>query len=699
MQRSYHPRLSLNLQSLCLNPDILSAQVITPDTPNPSSLVVDVSTSPKPTNTMHSRRKTYAGDFAIATRGAINDYQERIALLESQNSRISGELDATRNALVDEREERKLERQSVIMTAPTGLPSQSGLDCHISEQSEILYERKLRMEILDSLKKVRAQNMTLSRSLRECQDNYASLGSVLEIEQREKDELRGEIKRLTQKNFMLFEHNKLLVGRDSAMQEEISSLMTKSQADDWMRSVLEEELQRTRQSSQTAGPGSADKDFGNDNHSSISAHVCAPAITLEHQGPLRAQLVAVRDELHVARRCFEASETKCEELDNRVSSLQREMSQCLDSSALALEAERELRDEVSRTLEEENTRLRDELSRLLKSQRQKGLVNHIDYVPSIDPVANKANMETSSRKVDQISPAIICGEVQKITVDVRNTTLSPTVDDMPETALKVRRRERLLERQLRLSSSKKIARRRSSLRASRSGLFASVASPTITEAPVFQSLLIPSPRIPPSEAPVSIGTDSASTSRRTSPIIPEPAEARINKRNSVLRPLRLSSPEKLPPVRSAPRPPSRLISTVIPSPTPPSVRPPTPKKQNSAEDKWRHRFRDDSLPTAKYPGSPDSSASTLVSPAAAPAYITKSPKSIMITNTLSKKPSFNELKSSTTLFLEKSQLPAPNLTRTQNIVPPSHMRRASAVLASIARSTGIGSSLEDWLVL
>ncbi|KAF9069644.1 hypothetical protein BDP27DRAFT_682405 [Rhodocollybia butyracea] len=117
MQRSYHPRLSLNLQSLCLNPDILSAQVITPDTPNPSSLVVDVSTSPKPTNTMHSRRKTYAGDFAIATRGAINDYQERIALLESQNSRISGELDATRNALVDEREERKLERQSVIMTA------------------------------------------------------------------------------------------------------------------------------------------------------------------------------------------------------------------------------------------------------------------------------------------------------------------------------------------------------------------------------------------------------------------------------------------------------------------------------------------------------------------------------------------------------------------------------------------------------
>ncbi|KAF9069643.1 hypothetical protein BDP27DRAFT_1325120 [Rhodocollybia butyracea] len=267
---------------------------------------------------------------------------------------------------------------------------------------------------------------------------------------------------------MLFEHNKLLVGRDSAMQEEISSLMTKSQADDWMRSVLEEELQRTRQSSQTAGPGSADKDFGNDNHSSISAHVCAPAITLEHQGPLRAQLVAVRDELHVARRCFEASETKCEELDNRVSSLQREMSQCLDSSALALEAERELRDEVSRTLEEENTRLRDELSRLLKSQRQKGLVNHIDYVPSIDPVANKANMETSSRKVDQISPAIICGEVQKITVDVRNTTLSPTVDDMPETALKVRRRERLLERQLRLSSSKKIARRRSSLRASRS---------------------------------------------------------------------------------------------------------------------------------------------------------------------------------------------------------------------------------------
>lgn len=406
---------------------------------------------------------TYAGDLALAlgNESAMQEYEERIALLESQNARISVELRATRDALADEREDRRIERQSVIMSS--GSSSTSGrTDSLVNEHSEILYERKLRMEILESLKKVRAENMTISRSLRECQDNYASLSSVLEVEQREKEDLREEIKKLTQKNFMLFEHNKLLAGRDSALQDQISSLMTKSQADDWMRSVLEEELQAARHS-----PTKQAYDF-------LSAHVkrngaSTPSITLEHQGPLRAQLVTACDELHVARRCVEVSEKRCEELESRVSSIQREMSQCLDSSAQALDVERELRAEVeeyARQLEEENARLKDEIH----PSHHKDLTIHPDAASTNIEVEKVRDTQSPVTKLMELSEAhiphkIICGDVQKITVDVKNVTMSPAVEnsttdssDMPtakgEVALKARRRERLLERQLRLTSSK-----------------------------------------------------------------------------------------------------------------------------------------------------------------------------------------------------------------------------------------------------
>ncbi|KAE9396057.1 hypothetical protein BT96DRAFT_922400 [Gymnopus androsaceus JB14] len=588
MRRAFQPRLSLHSHSLSLSTDLTSQ--ISPGIPSSSLHAGDLSgsspTTPQPTKT-HFRRKTYAGDLALdlGNANAIRDYEERIALLESQNARISVELRATQQNLVDEREDRQIQRQSFIMSAPSSTSHAQIADSHLNEHSEILYERKLRMEILDSLKKVRTENMTISRSLRECQDNYASLTSVLEVEQKEKEELREEIKKLSQKNFMLYEHNMLLVGRDSALQEEISSLMTKSQADDWMRGVLEEELQTARQSSPTKKA-----------HSHISAHVKrstpAPSITLEHQGPLRAQLVTACDELHVARRCLEASEKRCTELDSRTSSLQREMSQCLDSSAQALDVERDLRAEVeeyARKLEEENARLKDELDYLRESDsRQKDPVTHADAVPTNIPVET---MEASSSKLAEFSEGhiphkILCGDVQKITVDVRNVTLSPAIDESTsddmitadtEAALKARRRERLLERQLRLSSSKRIARRRSSVR-SRSALFASVASPTITDAPVtvFQSMVhsfIPSP----SPWLVLLRRDSlkplqlafpelSSSSRSSSPVLnSEAVEARVRRdwrsssrssspalnseavetrvRRESLKPLHLRSPE------------------------------------------------------------------------------------------------------------------------------------------------------------
>jgi hypothetical protein len=664
---------------------------------------------------MRLRRKTYAGDLTLALNNGnvIQDYEERIALLESHNSRISGELKAARDALVDEREDRRIERQSIVMSAPSGTSrdGQTGTDSHINEHSEILYERKLRMEILESLKRVRAQNMTISRSLRESQDNYASLSSVLEAEQREKEELREEIKRLSQKNFMLFEHNKLLVSRDSALQDEISSLMTKSQADDWMRAVLEEELQTARKSPIEQA------------HGLISAHVKrsgipAPSITLEHQGPLRAQLVAARDELHVARRCLEKSEKKCEEMESRVSSLQREMSQCLDSSAQALDVERELRNEVeeyARKLEEENARLKDEIHHSRESTK-----DHVDADSTNVSVKSVVVTQPSSSKPAEFSEAhiphkILCGDIQKITVDVRNVTLSPTVvnnttDDMPATgtdaALKARRRERLLERQLRLSSSKRIARRRSSVRFSRSALFASVASPTITDVPVtmFQSVaLTPTPSPPPFVAPMSV--DSASNQKATQ----SPASDRVTRRDS-LKPLQLGSPgmmslnlKRLTTLRSS-ESFSRPTSMVASSPVLPPVPPSTPRKQG--DSKRNHQFKDStSSSKGYYPDSPYSTASTLVASSLASNVDLR--KSLMINTTLSKKPSFDgALKTSTTLFLDmhtndrERQLPTATTEKSmKNDIPSSgHMRRASALLATIAKSTGIGS-LEDWFVV
>ncbi|KIK59912.1 hypothetical protein GYMLUDRAFT_44397 [Collybiopsis luxurians FD-317 M1] len=700
MQRPYRPRLSLHSQSLSVNTDFLSKLGTIP-----AEVSASTPTSPLPDRTLAQvRRKTVAGN--LANWGPAHEYEERIALLEAQNSRISGELKATRDALVDERENRRIERQSVLTSAPSRSSTHTDHDNHvISDHSEILYERKLRMEILDSLKKVRAQNMSISRSLRESQDNYASLSSVLEAEQREKDELREEIKKLSMRNFTLFEHNKLLVSRDSALQDEISSLMTKSQADDWMRGVLEQELQKFRQGSPLKeGYTKREVERGP-----------TPAITLEHQGPLRAQLVAARDELHIARKRLEASEKKSEELESRVSNIQRNMSQCLDSSAKALEVERELRAEVeeyARTLEEENARLKE-------STAEHGPV--IDMPISSSP-KSMAGAESSSCKATLFSesPAphrILCGDVQKVTVDVRNVTLSPIVYDSAsivksQVTFKARRRERLLERQLRLSNAKKTARRRSSLRLSRSSaLFSSVSSPAVTDVPIFQSFAL----TPPLSPTAPIVSDSADAHPSTPPPTPPSTPPRrprfpsnpdthgVKRDSSALKPLRLSmfvSPERLGQHGS---PQSRFTA---PSPILPPVPPATPKKQDSLREKRRQPFRSDTGSTTNYPDTPYSSVSTLVAPSPAPASTDKG-KSLILATTLSKQPSFDAiLKASTTLFLdnradrEETRLPSPTTTKTTTKFADhaTQMRRASALLASIAKSTGIGS-LEDWFVV
>ncbi|KAJ3779324.1 hypothetical protein FB446DRAFT_710502 [Lentinula raphanica] len=706
MQDTSSPRLSLKLQSLSTSSDFLSLHS-TSDIGTPLSLQL-TPTTPRPTTApTHVRRKTYAGDLAVATRATIHDYEERIALLESQNSRIFVELNATQNALADEREDRRIERQSLIM--PT-LSSRSSaqIDFHqgTDEQSELDYERKLRTEILDTLKKIRAQNMTLSQSLRESQENHASLSSVLEAEKREKEELQEEMKELAHKNFTLYEHNKLLVGRDNILQEEISSLMTKSQADDWMRSVLEEELRKQR-----SNQGSSDDDSYNSHDTHPSPEVSPLAITLEHQGPLRAQLVATRDELHIARRCLEVSESKREELESRVGSLQRNMSQCLDSSAQALEVERELRAEVeryARDLEEEILRLKDDLEQFKNQGEAQKPIAAVDLFSQSSGNVVEVG-KTSTDAVALLRPRlpqhIVCGDVQNIAVEVTNVTLSPTATDervhdskaqaqkgRVEHPARTRDRESLRIQQLRRSSMKKMPSALSSL-----------ALPTIASDPPLVQSMITTPSATSRRTTTSTdGVDTASVSVQYVDSGPSTEERHHTKRESVvLKPLQLGSADKVY-KRSHLRP----MSGVIPSPIIPPVPPSSPKDNRAVHETRRHRFRIDSADSANRSSSPTSASSTLVGPSSASESTDKEKFSLMVPS-LSKKPSFDiGLKTTTTTLIldiraerEHSLLADPIVSHNGRTQPTSvHMRRASKVLASIAKRTGIGLS-EDWLVV
>lgn len=313
----------------------------------------------------HSRRQTYGGDLNGITRQLVLGYEQSIALLEAKDSQIPVD------PVDRQTDDAAIKRQTILL--PTTTTTTTALDLHINQQSDLLYERKLRMEVLETLKKIRAQNALLSRSIREFQDKNAALTEALEAETDRRMQIEAELKRLYQANFTLLEHNKLLVGRDSALQEDISTLITKSQADDWMRNVLEDELRSARQNS----PEPTDPDLFDQRRNSLVSLQRSPqheslkrrsmAITLEHSGPLRAQLTAARDELHITQRLLAESEKKCAELTEKIAAIHLNMTQCVDSSAQALEVERELRAEVTERLaclEEENVSLRSTIDTL-----------------------------------------------------------------------------------------------------------------------------------------------------------------------------------------------------------------------------------------------------------------------------------------------------------------------------------------------
>ncbi|KAJ6502561.1 hypothetical protein C8R45DRAFT_976996 [Mycena sanguinolenta] len=287
------------------------------------------------TRSSKMRPKSYGGGLTPESLELILDFESRIAELESRHTMISVELEETRDALNSERAARRTSnRFSTLSLSRFSSISSSGSDGG-SDQNDADYERRLRDELQETVKKIRAQNALISRSLRQKEETCTSLSTALEEERSARRAADDEVARLTAANFTLLEHNKLLVGRDATLQEDISSLITKSQADEWMRGVLEAELHRR-------GPPSPE----HANEASSPPKAERPTLTLENQGNLRAELVSTRDELHITKVRLATSEKECATLTKRVSALQKELVMCLDSSSQALEVERELRADV-----------------------------------------------------------------------------------------------------------------------------------------------------------------------------------------------------------------------------------------------------------------------------------------------------------------------------------------------------------------
>ncbi|KAJ7449798.1 hypothetical protein FB451DRAFT_1286579 [Mycena latifolia] len=432
------------------------------------------------------RPKSYGGALTPATLELILDFESRIAELESRHTRISVELEETRDALNNERAERRSSRRfSTLSHARFSSISSSayGSDGQTSDQNDADYDRRLREELQDSLKKIRAQNAMISRSLRQKEESCASLSSALEEERTARKTADEEVARLSALNFTLLEHNKLLVGRDAALQEDISSLITKSQADEWMRGVLEAELRRR-------GPPNSD---------SVTEVTQPPpdgptfGITLEHQGTLRAELVSTRDELHIAQVRLSTTEQQCTTLTQRVSSLQQQLVMCLDSSSQALEVERDLRADVeerARVLAEENAALTARVTFLEES--------------SPDGQASEVLIKRSSSfgKDNDVKRRPISGRLQK------KTDSSPKTDAVDR--ILVRHRHVLTSRKLREHRKKRLAMTKKQIR--REPLATPLATPTLRTFPIPKPVSLDTPMSPESSCSTKVESPGPSPS-------------------------------------------------------------------------------------------------------------------------------------------------------------------------------------------
>ncbi|KAJ7155978.1 hypothetical protein C8R43DRAFT_998595 [Mycena crocata] len=453
---------------------------------SPASLLSQSISDSHPPRTARLRPKSYGGSLTPATLELILDFETRIAELESRHTRISIDLEETRDALNSERAARRSSsRFSTLSHARFSSISSSsyGSDTQANDPGDADYERRLRDELQDSLKKIRAQNAMISRSLRQKEETYASLSSALEEERSARKTADDEVARLSAINFTLLEHNKLLVGRDAALQEDISLLITKSKADEWMRDVLETELRRR-------GPPNLDS-VVEISHPSPQSDRPTLGITLEHQGTLRSDLVAARDELHITKVRLSTTEQQCTSLTQR-------LGMCLDSSSQALEVERALRSDV-----EERVRVLGEENGALKTR--------LTFFEEAFPDGTAPDTWIKHSGKDGVKRRPISGRLQKANLKV------DTVDRL----LDRRRRHVLTSKKLREHRT----RRLSIAKLTRRDLLVTPTRPTFSIAKPF------SLQVCPPETPTS--PESTCSTKVASPG-PSPLMSKRNKRMSVI---------------------------------------------------------------------------------------------------------------------------------------------------------------------
>ncbi|KAF7294944.1 hypothetical protein MIND_01032500 [Mycena indigotica] len=284
------------------------------------------------------RPKSYGGALTVEALELVLDFESRIAEMEARHAQVCSELEEARDALNNERAVRRSShRFSTLSHARFSSTSSSPSEGQGEAVNDVEYERQLRTELQSTLKKIRAQNETLSRSLHEQEDTCSSLTASLEEERGGRKAAEEEVLRLSSLNLTLFEHNKLLAGRDAALQQDLSELMTKAQAEEYMRTALEVELAR---------------------RTAVSPLVEETA---------QDELFLAREELQITTEQLSIVQEECTTLRQRVALLQEQLVMCVDSSSQALEFERELRsdmEERSRLLSDENTSLKTRLDSL-----------------------------------------------------------------------------------------------------------------------------------------------------------------------------------------------------------------------------------------------------------------------------------------------------------------------------------------------
>lgn len=303
--------------------------------------------------------------FGVAAIELVRGFEEGIASLKSDQARISRDLEATRDALAYEKEEREKDRVC-------SLSAHSALGAKLLETLQAQFtarehadERTVTDDMpVNSLRRLRAQHVQVSRALRQESKANAFLTKELQTERAARQEAEDTVADLLLKNFDLFEHNKLLIGRDTALQTDISSMVTKSYADHWTRLALEDELRRVR--SGRTSENDVVNLISHSRHSNLERHhtqdiIMDPLLrtaggtnvsesaylTIEsNQAALRLKLVAAQDKLQVAEQKLVVALDRCHTLSGKVSSLQNYITTCVDKCGAALEVERQLRYDI-----------------------------------------------------------------------------------------------------------------------------------------------------------------------------------------------------------------------------------------------------------------------------------------------------------------------------------------------------------------